>query len=566
MKRFLALLLAMVMVFAFAACGEVTSADETTKESGSANAATETKEEAPAKEEAESSQTSAQLLDAAEAGLVDLVGGSRLVAGTEGQSDDAVLRLAFGQEPVNLDPWEARGAGYMPIMPNVFECLFKWDPTAEEYVGWLAESYEWRDDNTLVIHLRQGVKFHSGNEMKAEDVLYTLQRVSEFVGGASRVEALDMEKSYCEDDYTVVFVTKYYAPSLITHMSSQICVVEEKAWVEANGTEATMNGTGAYKFVSWDKGVKLVVERFDDYWDAENAQCYYKTVESYFYNDMTTAFLDFEVGNLDIVKVENSADLDNLIAGAYEDDAYYMKVSQNGIQMLCFYTPADERFEDVRVRQAFCEAIDMPAIVTALCGQVYDVATSTLPATSWAYKDESSVVAYDPDHAKELVEELTGEGIDMTFTVPIEQKGNNINIAEAMQAQLAAVGITLNIEPTQQSDFMPKMNAGEVSLGFGGSSGGFDPIEAWFPVTPNSGSVAQCLDEEAGELMLQAADTEGTADRVALYEQVQDIFAENYRYLPMYEEPIWYAVSNSVANVDFGLDHYIHFADVVAVQ
>ena len=243
-----------------------------------------------------------------------------------------------------------------------------------------------------------------------------------------------------------------------------------------------------------------------------------------------------------------------------------MKVSQNGIQMLCFYAPADERFDDVRVRQAFCEAIDIESIVTALCGQVYDIATSTLPATSWAYKDESAVIKYDPDHAKTLVEELTADGVDMTFTVPIEQRGNNINIAEAMQAQLAAVGITLNIEPTQQSDFMPKMNAGEVSLGFGGSSGGFDPIEAWFPVTPNSGSIAQCLDEEAGELMTQAADAEGTAERIALYEQIQDLFAENYRYLPMYEEPIWYAVSNSVANVDFGLDHYIYFADVVGVE
>ena len=66
--------------------------------------------------------------------------------------------------------------------------------------------------------------------------------------------------------------------------------------------------------------------------------------------------------------------------------------------------------------------------------------------------------------------------------------------------------------------------------------------------------------------MTQAADAEGTAERIALYEQVQDLFAENYRYLPMYEEPIWYAVSNSVANVDFGLDHYIYFADVVGVE
>lgn len=565
MKRFLALLLALAMVFAFAACGEVTPAGEKTDEKGTP---AEQPAAAPASEtdKEETAAGGAQLIDAADAGLVDLVGGSRLVAEVEGQSDDAVLRLAYGQEPVNLDPWEARGAGYIPIMLNVFECLFKWDSEAEKYVGWLAESYEWRDDTTLVVHLRQGVKFHSGNEMKAEDVLFTMQRVSEFIGGASRVAALDMEKSYCEDDYTVVFITKYHAPALITHMSSQICVIEEKAWVEANGTESTMNGTGAYRFASWDKGVKLVVERFDDYWDADNAQCYYKTVESYFYNDMTTAFLDFEVGNLDIVKVENSSDLDNLIAGAYADEAYYMKVSQNGIQLLCFYAPADERFDDVRVRQAFCEAIDMESIVTALCGQVYDIATSTLPATSWAYKDESAVVKYDPDHAKTLVEELTADGVDMTFTVPIEQKDNNINIAEAMQAQLAAVGITLNIEPTQQSDFMPKMNAGEISLGFGGSGGGFDPIEAWFPVTPNSGSIAQCLDEEAGELMTQAADAEGAAERIALYEQVQDLFAENYRYLPMYEEPIWYAVSNSVANVDFGLDHCIHFADVVGVE
>lgn len=562
MKRILALLLALVMVFAFAACGgtaEPAPAEEEVAAEAPADVAEEA--EAPAEEAG-----GPELLAAEDAGLPDLIGGYRMVADVEGQSDDAVLKIAFGGEPGNLDVWEARGPGYMPIMPNIYETLFTWDTEKNEYVGVLAEGYEWRDDTTLVITLKQGITFHSGNEMKAEDVLYTMQRVGDFIGGASRVAAINFEESYCEDDYTVVFVCDYHAPSLITQMSSQMTVIQEKAWIEEHGTQDTMNGTGAYMFTEWVKGVKLVCERYDNYWNKDNVQAYYKYVESYFYNDMTTAFLDFEVGNIDIVKVESATDLDNLIAGAYEDDAYYMKVYQNGIQLLCFYSPADERFEDVRVRQAFCEAIDIETIITALCGQVYDIASSTLPDASWAYKDQSGVVTYNPEHAKELVAELAAEGMDMTFTVPIEQKGNNITIAEAMQEMLAQAGITLVIEPTQQTDFMPKMNAGEVPMGFGGSSGGWDPIEAWFPVQPGSGSIAQCLDEEAGALMNQAADTDSTDERIELYHEVQDILAAQYRYLPLYSEPIWYAVSNDVANISFGLDHYIFLADVVAVE
>ena len=563
-KQLLALILAITMMLTLAACGG-TGGSAATSNAGAPGAG-ETGNAAGNAAPADAQTGGSNLLSAEDSGLADLIGGSRLVSDVSGQSDDAVLKIAFGGEPVNLDPWEARGAGYIPVLCNVYETLFKWDPAQNKYVGQLAESFEWTDDTTLTINLRHGVKFHSGNEMKAEDVLYTLKAVSEFIGGASRVEAIDFDKSHCDGDYTVVFVTKHHAPSLITQMSSQVTVIKEKAWVEAHGTEDSMNGTGAYKCTDWVKGVKLACERFDDYWNKDNVQSYYKYVESYFYNDMTTAFLDFEVGNLDIVKVESSTDLDNLLAGQYDNQAYYMKVFQNGIQMLCFYSPADERFDDVRVRQAFCEALDMATMVPALSGQVYDIASSTLPNSSWAYKDESSMITYNPEHAKELVKDLTAEGMSMEFTVPIEQRGNNLVLAEAMQAQLAEVGITLNIEPTQMSDFLPKMNAGQISIGFGGSSGGWDPIEAWFPVIPDSGSIAECLDEEAGKLMLEAADTDSTEERVKLYQQVQDILAENYRYLPIYCEPVWYAVSNSVANISFGLDHYIFWADVAPAQ
>ena len=572
MKRFCGILLAVAMLLALAACGGQPAAQEAAPAAEAAAEAEPAAEAGMVGAGATEVNTnpdvaeSATLLSAAESSLPDLIGGYQLVTDAKEPSDDAVFRYAYGQEPANLSVWTARSAAYRSAVPAVYETLFVWDAEANDVKGLLATGYEWTDETTLTITLREGVKFHSGKEMTAEDVLYSLEALSGFVGGASRVEDIDFEQSHTDGDYTLVLVCKQHAPSLLTQLCGIMTVVQEKGTLDGASSEmATMNGTGPYKFVSWEKGVKITFERNEDYWDKENVPCYYKTIESYFYNDMSTAFMDFEVGNLDMVKVESATDLDNLLAGAYDDMAYLMEVYQNSIQFFCFFAPADERLSDVRVRQAIAEAVDFNTIITALCGSVYMTADGCfLPADSWAYKPEGSF--YNPEHAAELVAELVAEGMSMEFTVPIEQKGNNISLAEAMQAQLADVGITLIIEPTQQTDFMPKMNAGEVSMGFGGSFGGWDPIEAWFPVVPGSGSVAECLNERAIPLFSQAANADTTEERIELYGQIQDIMFEDYDRVPMYSEPEWIAVSNNVANVEFGQDHYPAFGMLTAVD
>jgi len=569
MKRFLGILLAAAMILALAACGAPAAQESAPAAEAPAEAPAEAGTVGAGATEVDTNPEvaeSATLLTAADSGLPDLIGGYRLTTDAKEPSDDAVFRYAYGQEPANLSVWMARAASYRSALPAVYETLFVWDPEANDVKGLLATGYEWTNETTLTITLREGVKFHSGKEMTAEDALYTLKALSGFVGGKDRVQDIDFEQSHTDGDYTLVLVCKQHAPSLLTQLTGIMTVIQESGTLDGASNEmATMNGTGPYKFVSWEKGDKIVFERNEDYWNKENVPCYYKTIESCFYNDMSTAFLDFEVGKLDMVKVETSADLDNLLAGVYDDQAYLMEVYQNSIQFFCFFAPADERLSDVRVRQAIAEAVDFNTIVTALCGNVYMPAEGCfLPADSWAYKPEGSF--YNPEHAKELVEELKGEGMSMEFNVPIEQKGNNISIAEAMQAQLADVGITLTIEPTQMQDFMPKMNAGEVSMGFGGSYGGWDPIEAWFPVTPGSGSVAECRNERAVPLFSQAANAETTEERTELYGQIQDIMFEDYDRVPMYSEPVWIAVSNNVANVEFGLDHYPVFGMLTAVD
>ncbi len=214
----------------------------------------------------------------------------------EGAKDKELLRVAANAEASTLDPSQTTDASSQQIFNNIFETLV-YEDDDHNIVGKLAESYEQVDDTTYVFHLRQGVKFTNGEELKASDVVFTYTRDAESPKTASYFR--DVESVTAEGDYDVqIKLSKPSAPFLAGLTFASTGIVNEKAITEAGENTGTQPvGTGPYKLQSWDKGVKLMLERNEEYWGEKPV---FRTVQVVAVPEGTNRTIELESGNVDI--------------------------------------------------------------------------------------------------------------------------------------------------------------------------------------------------------------------------------------------------------------------------
>ena len=192
--------------------------------------------------------------------------GSNPDGGGSGGGEQDVLTVALASEPTGLVGSQVNNLVSNTPICNIAEGLITVTPDGE-YVPLLAESYEQVDDVTYRFHLKQGIQFHNGEEMKAEDVVYPLHAaaISPQVKHASAM--IDPEGFEIEDDYTVLIRTvSPYAPIIACLSHSANSIVCKSAW-EAAGDDFIRSpvGTGPYRFVKWTSGESVELTRFDGY-------------------------------------------------------------------------------------------------------------------------------------------------------------------------------------------------------------------------------------------------------------------------------------------------------------
>lgn len=188
-------------------------------------------------------------------------------SGAAGGKRDTLV-IGMGADAKSLDPHASNDNPSSNVRVQIYDRLMDLDDNGVPQ-PMLAESWERPDDTTIIFHLRKGVKFHNGDEMKASDVKFSLERalkspeVSHILDGVKGVEVLD--------DYTVKVTTEKPMAAILNNLShTTIAILSEKATTEA-GDSFGQNpvGTGPYKFVSWQSGDRVTLEAFPDYWQGE---------------------------------------------------------------------------------------------------------------------------------------------------------------------------------------------------------------------------------------------------------------------------------------------------------
>ena len=349
------------------------------------------------------------------------------------------IAVAIAQDlDESLDPHKTVAAGTREVMFNVFEGLMK--PTPEgELIPAVAEKYEISEDRlTYTFTIREGITFHNGAPVTANDVVYSISRCANASEpDVQQIEALEMiDEVRAQGENTVTVSLKEPSTEFLSYMT--LAVIPSPDVYDRQDSAPV--GTGPFKFVSRTAQDNIVLERFDGYWGepAKLDKVTLKIIEN-----ADSILMSLQSGAVDLCSHLTSTQADQL-----GEDFNIEEGTMNLVQAL-YLNNAEKPFDDVRVRQALCYAIDRQAILDlAFDGYGSLIGSSMYPAFGKYFDDSlTNRYSHDTEKAKALLAEAGyPDGFAMTITVPSNYQPH-MDTAQVIVEQLRAVGITAEILP-----------------------------------------------------------------------------------------------------------------------
>lgn len=344
----------------------------------------------------------------------------------------------------SLDPHQTVAAGTREVLFNIFEGLVK--PNSDgEMIPAVAEKYELSEDGTTyTFTLREGVKFHNGQTVTAEDVVYSINRCAAVPEGQEKplVAAFSAVKSVeALDEKTVAVTIAQRDLEFISYMTAAIIPADYE------NQDTAPVGTGPFKFVSRTPQQDFVMERFEDYWGAPAwlDKVTYKICEN----------ADALVMNLNGGSIDLCAHLTSAQASQLNQNFQVLEGTMNLVQAIYLNNQA-KPFDNQLVRQALCYAIDRQGIMDMVAdGHGTAVGSSIYPAfTKYFVPELVDKYPHDVAKAKELLAQAGyPDGFDMTISVPNNYQPH-MDTAEVVAEQLREAGINVTIQPVEWSTWL----------------------------------------------------------------------------------------------------------------
>lgn len=369
--------------------------------------------------------------------------------GAKKAQDTDTLKVALAADATTMDPEKYNDIYSENIMKQIYNKLMDID-TEGNLVESLAESIDQPDDKTFIVHLREGVKFHNGDPLKASDVVFSLKRLITSEGYGYIYEKIIPESLKATDDKTVEFKLSEPDGSFLAALAHPAAsILSEKAVTEAgeNYDKAPV-GTGPYKLESWTKLQEIKLSRFDDYFGdkakTENIDFRIIPEANNRVIELESGGVDlaFEISPNDVKKIEENENLQILRRFDHSTHFLGLRSDQGGM------------FENPKAREAMAHAINMEEIVKAVFQGVGKVATGPVnPEFNYSISDKLPAKEYNPELAKKLFEEA-GIKPGTSFKLYINENQQRQDMAQIIQAQLQEIGYNVDITTLEWGVFM----------------------------------------------------------------------------------------------------------------
>lgn len=418
----------------------------------------------------------------------------------------------------SLDPYQLTAAGTREVLFNIYEGLVKATATGEYVPAVASDSTVSEDGLTYTFTLREGVRFHNGDTVTAEDVKYSFETCAETTVDTALAAALSSVQTLSAEGDTITITLAEPNPDFLSYVGMVYIVPDD--YTEQSTAPV---GTGPFQFVSRSVQENLVMEKFADYW---GEPAYLDKVTFKIFEDANALMSALSAESVDLAVHLTIDQVNTLSAETYKT----LEGTMNLVQAL-YLNNAVEPFNNEKVRQAMCYAVNVDEILQLTSeGHGAKLGTSIYPAFT-KYFDESLVDAYpyDVEKAKQLLAEAGYEnGFSMTITVPSNYTPH-MNVAQVLVEQLAQVGITATIEPVEWETWLTRVYAGRdfesTVLGFDAatlSAGAL--LNRW--MSDNENNMINYNNPEYDAIMKEASVTTDDAKQTELYKQAAKMLSD----------------------------------------
>jgi peptide/nickel transport system substrate-binding protein len=465
-------------------------------------------------------------------------------------------------EPVSLDPAIITDGVSSRITRQIYEGLVKYKGPTTEVIPALAEKWEVNKDGTVwTFSLHKGIKFHDGNPCDAAAIVWNFDRwrLSKHPQHENQIKAGQTFEYYeaqfggfdekslitkveAVNPQTVRITLKNPQGPFLANLAMFVFDIVSPKAVEKQGLNFGKNpvGTGPFKFVEWKVGQEVILEANKDYWDKAHAPKVQRVViRNIKDNSQRLAALKageihgFEGLNPDDVKVVRADPNLQIILRPTNTTGY-----------VAFNYKVKE-LRDGRVRQAIAHAINKKAIVDALYGGTGMVANQFQPPPLWGHNKELKDYEYNPERAKQLLKDAGfGQGLkEITWDdgkkeplqfwyMPVSRPyyPNPKEISEAIAADLAKVGITVQLQTTDWAVYLDKRKNGQLPLymlGWTGDNGDPDNFVCFFFCSPGASREGFYANQQLTDVLMEAQRLTDQPKRAVLYRKAEQMIHDD---------------------------------------
>lgn len=466
-----------------------------------------------------------------------------------GRPDRDTLNMIIESSPTNLDPRVGIDAYSERIDGLIFDDLLTRDEHFQVQPG-LAERWDVPDALTYIFHLRHGVRFHDGRALTSRDVKYTFDSVIHGQIATTKSAAYRyVDRVDTPDDFTVVFrLQKPFATLLWNLSGGAIGIVPY-----GSGAEMTKHptGSGPFRFVTAELDKEVVLERNDQYW---GDKAHVQRVKLMVVPDTTTRALELRKGSADLEI--NALTSDMVLTLQREAKLEVLQAPGSVVQYLAMNC-RDPILRDVRVRQALAYAIDRRPMLKYLRRGMARAADNVLPPESWAYNPEVPRHEYDPERARQILDQAgypEKNGVRFHLTMKTSTEEDTRLFAVVLQQQLREVGIALDIRTFEFATFFSDVTKGVFQLYSLRWIGAEDPdiFERAFDSGefPPQGANRGFYSSPRVDALIERGRTELDRNiRKQIYAEIQDILAQDVPYVNLWYQDNVLVHSRRVQNL-----------------
>jgi peptide/nickel transport system substrate-binding protein len=500
-----------------------------------------------------------------------------------GAAHAATVRIANQGDALSMDPHSLNESLQLSVTSNVYEALVGVSKDLKFEAG-LATSWRQTSPTVWRFELRKNVRFHDDTPFTADDVVFSLNRAAG-EGSDMRSNTNDIKEVRKINSHTIEIETKAPFP-ILPNVLSTVYIMSKK-WCEdnqatrpvdrrkgiENAASFRANGTGPYRLRERQPNIRTTFVRNGSYWGKIEGNVD-EVIFSVIANDPTrvAALLSGEIDIMEPVPVQ---DVPRINAGANtralvapELRTIFLGMDQKRDELLYSSVKGKNPFKDKRVRQAFYQAIDIEGIKRSVMrGASNPTALMIGPGINGFFTDQNTRLPFNTDQAKKLLADAGyPNGFEVGMNCPNDRYVNDGEICQAVAANLARIGVKVNLQAETKGTYFPKILSRNTSF----------YLLGWTPATYDAhnalNSLMRCVDDKGAgqfnlgsycnpkvdELILKVQSETDKPKRDAMIKEAFKLHHDDIGHLPLHQQALAWGAAKNVELVQLA-DNFMPF-------